>query len=140
MWCKILWFICRRVSQCLIRNRLLQIPKFEGIFPVGKNKPVFGKWRGNSPPSPSRENLVTFFPSSFISLVFLNEFHFIQGCSVATCCEVTRKKKNFKTCLLKVLQIISQKECIRFVSLCNSKMNGKKHNVRRSLLINNAWV
>ena len=122
----------------MIKNRLLEIPKFKGIFPVGKNEPVFGKWRGNSPPSPSRENLVTFFPSSFISLVFLNEFHFIQGCSVATCCEVTRKKKNFKTCLLKVLQIISQKECIRFVSLCNSKMNGKKHNVRRSLLINNA--
>ena len=49
-----------------------------------------------------------------------------------------KKKKNFKTCLLKVLQIILQKECISFVSLCNSKMNVKKDNVRRSLLINNA--
>ena len=86
----------------------------------------------------SRENLVTFFPSSFIDLVFLNEFHSIQGYSVTTWYEVTRKKNKFETCLLKVLQIILQKECISFVSLCNSKMNGRKHNFKRSFLSNNA--
>ena len=62
----------------------LQILKLEGIFPGRRNEPVFGEWRGNSPPSPSRENLATFFPSSFIDLVFLNEFHSIQGYSVTT--------------------------------------------------------